>query len=192
MTLDELAVFLTSDSAPAGSMDLSELDGFLAGLVAGPVAVPAAEWLAEIWDNDTPDYRDEAQKADVEAAILARYTAIGEGLDASTLSYVPILWVDDDGSIVAEDWAAGFMQAVSLRSADWQPALADDDASALLIPIASLAGMTLSDAERGAQALPDDAVESLAADAERILPVCVLGLWRFWRGLASSGTITRH
>ncbi len=40
-------------------MDLSELDGFLAGLVAGPEIVPREEWLAEVWDNEEPDYLDE-------------------------------------------------------------------------------------------------------------------------------------
>ena len=32
--LDGLAAFLASDRAPEGCMDLSELDGFLAGLIA--------------------------------------------------------------------------------------------------------------------------------------------------------------
>jgi len=65
-------------------------------------------------------------------------------------------------------------------------ALADEDASMLLIPIASLAGMTLPEPERGGQAMSEDALEGLMQDAEQVLPVCVLGLRRFWRG-ASGG-----
>ena len=41
-------------------MDLSELDGFLAGLVAGPEAVPPEEWLAEVWDNEEDAVYDSA------------------------------------------------------------------------------------------------------------------------------------
>jgi uncharacterized protein len=172
-------------------MDLSELDGFLAGLVAGPEAVPRDEWLAEVWDNDEPDYADETEQEAVEQAIFDRYAAIEAGLDSNPLAYTAILWQDEAGTTVAEDWAAGFMQAVSLRAKVWQPALADEDASMLLIPIASLAGMTLPESERG-QAMSDDALEGLLQDSEQVLPVCVLGLRRFWRDrTAGSGTV-RH
>lgn len=192
MSLDELAFFLNSGNAPRGCMDLSELDGFLAGLVAGPEVVPRDEWLAEVWDNEDPDYADDAEEAAVEAAIFDRYAAIEAGLDATPLQYTAILWQDEAGTTVAEDWAAGFMQAVSLRSDAWQPALSDEDASVLLIPIASLAGMTLSETERGPDALADDAMDSLMEDAEQVLPVCVLGLRRFWQNSAPGAGMVRH
>ncbi len=192
MSLDELAYFLNSSSAPAGCMDLSELDGFLAGLVAGPEVVPRDEWLAEVWDNEEPDYIDEAEQEAVEQAIFDRYGLIETGLDATPLGYAAILWQDEAGTTVAEDWAAGFMQAVTLRAEAWQPALSDEDASMLLIPIASLAGMTLPEADRGGQAMTEDALEGLVQDAEQVLPVCVLGLRRFWLERASDTRIVRH
>jgi uncharacterized protein len=192
VSLDELANFLNSDSAPQGCMDLSELDGFLAGLVAGPELVPRDEFLAEIWDNEEPDYADAAEQEAVEQAIVDRYAAIEAGLDAAPLGYAAILWQDETGTTVAEDWAAGFMQAVTLRAKAWQPALADEDASMLLIPIASLAGMTLPEAERGGQAMTDEALEGLMQDAEQVLPVCVLGLRRFWRDNSSETRMVRH
>ena len=192
MSLDELANFLNSSSAPQGCMDLSELDGFLAGLVAGPEIVPREEWLAEVWDNEEPDYLDEAEQESVEQAIFDRYAAIESGLSATPLGYTAILWQDEAGTTVAEDWAAGFMQAVSLRAKAWQPALADEDASMLLIPIASLAGMTLPESERGGQAMSDDALEGLMQDAEQVLPVCVLGLRRFWQEGRTGGGMVRH
>ncbi len=191
MSLDELANFLNSVSAPPGCMDLSELDGFLAGLVAGPEVVPPQEWLAEVWDNEEPDYENEAEEAAVLEAILGHYAAIEAALDASPLSYAPILWQDSAGTTVTEDWAAGFMQAVSLRAEAWQPALADPDASLLLIPIASLAEMAVPDDERG-HALTDDAMDGLVQDAEQVLPVCVLGLRRFWRDRATGAGMLRH
>jgi uncharacterized protein len=190
VTLDELAHFLNSSSAPAGCMDLSELDGFLAGLAAGPEPVPRDEFLSEIWDDEEPSYDSATEQEAVEQAIFDRYDAILANLDATPLTYEAILWQDEAGTSVAEDWAAGFMQAVSLRASAWQPALADEDASVLLIPIASLAGMTLPEAERG-EALSDDALEGLMQDAEQVLPVCVLGLRRFWRARAGDGAV-RH
>src|SRR5471030_616469 len=83
VSLDDLAHFLNSDNAPQGCMDLSELDGFLAGLVAGPEQVPRDEWMAEVWDNEEPDYVDEAEHQAVEQAIFDRYDAIEAGLDAT-------------------------------------------------------------------------------------------------------------
>jgi uncharacterized protein len=192
VSLDDLAQFLNSDNAPQGCMDLSELDGFMAGLIAGPEPVARDEWLAEVWDNEEPDYIDDAEREAVEEAIFARYDAIESGLDATPLGYAAILWQDEAGTTVAEDWAAGFMQAVSLRSKAWQPALADEDASMLLIPIASLAGMTLPEGERGGQAMTDDALDGLVDDAEQVLPVCVLGLRRFWRERSTAGGAARH
>jgi uncharacterized protein len=192
VSLEDLAQFLNSDAAPQGCMDLSEMDGFLAGLVAGPEVVPRGEWLAEVWDNEEPEYADEAEQEAIEQAIFDRYAAIEAGLDATPLGYAAILWQDEAGTTVAEDWAAGFMQAVTLRAKAWQPALADEDASMLLIPIASLAGMTLPEDERGGQAMTDDALEGLMQDAEQVLPVCVLGLRRFWRDRATEGRMIRH
>ena len=173
-------------------MDLSELDGFLAGLISGPEAVPTEEWLAEVWDNEEPDYADDAEREAVEQAIFARYAAIETGLDATPFGYTAILWQDEAGTTVAEDWAAGFMQAVTLRARAWQAALVDEDASMLLIPIASLAGMTLPESERGGQAMTDEALEGLMQDAEQVLPVCVLGLRRFWGDKASESRMVRH
>jgi uncharacterized protein len=192
VSLDDLAHFLNSDSAPQGCMDLSELDGFLAALVAGPEAVPREEWLAEVWDNEEPDYADDAEREAVEQALFDRYDTIEAGLDTTPLGYTAILWQDEAGTTVAEDWAAGFMQGVTLRARAWQPALADEDASMLLIPIASLAGMTLPEDERGGQAMTDEALEGLLQDVEQVLPVCVLGLRRFWRDRASETRMVRH
>ena len=192
MSLEELADFLNSSSAPSGCMDLSELDGFLAGLAAGPEPVSPDEFLAEVWDNEEPDYADDDEREAVEGAILDRFATIEEGLDSTPLAYSAILWQDEAGTMVAEDWAAGFMQAVSLRSSAWQPALADEDASMLLIPIASLAGMALPESERGEQAMSDDALEGLMQDAEQVLPVCILGLRRFWRDRAAGSGMVRH
>lgn len=192
MTLDELADFLNSTSAPAGSMDLSELDGFLAGLAVGPEVVPPQEWLPEVWDHEPPEFENPAEETEVLEAIFGHYAAIEAALDASPLTYSPILWQDEAGTTVADDWAAGFMQAVSLRPEAWQPALADEDASLLLIPIASLAEMAVPESERGEQALTDEALDGLLQDAEQVLPVCVLGLRRFWRDRTPGAGMVRH
>ena len=74
--LDALEAYLSSDDSPEECMDLSELDGFLAGLAVGPEVVPPSEWLPIVWDNQEPEFADEAQANAVIGTILARYTEI--------------------------------------------------------------------------------------------------------------------
>src|SRR3954453_2864678 len=99
--LDGLADFLASDRAPDGCMDLSELDGFLAGLIAGPEPLPPGIWLPLVWDNQEPDFADDAEKARVLDAIAARYGVIRRGLDCEPAEYAPVLWQDVAGNTIA-------------------------------------------------------------------------------------------
>lgn len=52
--LEELDEFLMSDDATEDSMQLSELDGFLAGIVAGPELIMPSEWTPVIWMDGEP------------------------------------------------------------------------------------------------------------------------------------------
>src|SRR5689334_13198187 len=135
--LDGLAAFLASGRAPDGCMDLSELDGFLAGLIAGPESLPPEVWLPLVWDNQLPDFADAAEAERVMDALAGRHGAILHGLDGEPADYAPVFWQDVVGTTVAEDWAAGFMQAVALCAGSWRPLFADADAVTLLIPIAA-------------------------------------------------------
>jgi len=183
VNLDALAAFLTSERAPAGCMDLSELDGFLAGIVAGPTAMPPEQWLAVVWDDDPPGFADPEEAAAVMDAIAARFREIADGLDATEPSYSPIFWEDAAGGAITEDWAAGFMQAVALQPRAWHPVLASDATAALLIPIAAVAGLALPPEAGGDLAIPDPTLDRMIHDAPAVLPNCVLGLRAHWRGL---------
>jgi uncharacterized protein len=179
--LDRLAAFLASDRAPDGCMDLSELDGFLAGLIAGPETLPPEVWLPLVWDNQQPDFADAAEGRRVMDALAARYGIILRGLDREPAEYAPVFWQDVAGNTIAEDWAAGFMQAVALCDASWRTLFSDADAVALLIPIAAIAGLALPEDAPADLALPDAMLDRFIRDAEQVLPPCVVGLRRFWR-----------
>ena len=43
--LEALDAYLSSDDSPDNCMMLSDLDGFLHGVVCSPVEIPQAEWL---------------------------------------------------------------------------------------------------------------------------------------------------
>ncbi len=180
--LDALEAYLSSDESPDDCMDLSELDGFLAGLIVGPEAVPPSEWMPMIWDQQEPAFENADQASAVLGAILGRYNEIADSLDAEPTDYAPVFWQDFSGATIVEDWAIGFMQAVSMRQIQWEPVLSDDDTAMLLIPIAAIAGLAMPDgADDDDLSLPDEVMDKLVEEAPDVLPSCVLGLRIFWR-----------
>jgi len=71
--LEALDRFLMSDRSPSDSMMLSDLDGFLTGIVIGPELVLPSEWLPLVWGGEAPEFADESEAKAVLAAIMARY-----------------------------------------------------------------------------------------------------------------------
>ena len=178
--LDALDDYLSSDRAPPDCMDLSELDGFLAGIVASPVSVPANEWMPVIWDGGRPVFADDVEELKILGAILSRYEEIATGLDSEPPYFSPIFWEGSDGKPLVADWAYGFMRAVALRADAWDPVMRDEDTSVLLMPIGFIAGLAVEDLDEDDR-LPDAAMEELLEDADVMLAACTVGLRAFWR-----------
>ena len=88
--LDALNDYLMSDRSPPECMDLSELDGFLAGLVAGPEPIAPSEWLPVIWDGEEPAFASKDEAESVLGTILTRYNAIAESLDNDPATFSPV------------------------------------------------------------------------------------------------------
>ena len=59
--LDALDDYLMSDLAPDESMGLSDLDGFLTGVVVGPESILPSEWLPVIWGGEEPEFQTDAE-----------------------------------------------------------------------------------------------------------------------------------
>ena len=67
--------------------------------------------------------------------ILDGLDEIDETLQSDPGALNPIMWAGADGDIVVEDWAAGFLEAVSLHADDWRPLFEDDDAFLAILPL---------------------------------------------------------
>jgi uncharacterized protein len=188
--LDALNDYLLSERAPADCMDLSKLDGFLAGLVAGPEPIAPSEWMPVIWDGEEPEFETESEAATILGAIMQRYNDIVASLEADPPTFSPIYWEADDGTPVVEEWAHGFMHAVSLRTEAWETVLNNEDSAVLLIPIGIIAGLAVPELDEDTR-LPEDAMEELMEDADMMLVACVIGLRAFWRDNPAVPTV-RH
>lgn len=179
--LDALNDYLLSDRSPEDCMDVSQLDGFLAGVVIGPELVTPSEFLPVVWGGEEPEFADAAEAEAVLGSILGRYNEIIESLQSAPSDYAPVFWQDQAGNSITEDWAVGFMQAVALRSDAWEPALLEDDSAMLLIPIGIIAGLAEPEIGLHDARLSDDFLDELMERAADLLPACVVGLSAFWR-----------
>jgi uncharacterized protein len=189
--LDALNEYLLSDHSPPECMDVSQLDGFLAGVVIGPEMIVPSEFLPVVWGGAQPEFADAAEAEAILGSILGRYNELAEGLDATPQSYAPVFWQDQAGNSITEDWAVGFMQAVALRSDAWEPALHDDEVAMLLIPIGIIAGLAEPEIGLNDATLSDEFLDDLMERAADLLPGCVLGLRAFWMDRANSAAGSR-
>ncbi len=108
-------------------MLLTELDGFLTGLVICPEAIPPAEWMAVVWGAEAdwiPPFEDPLDVQWFADAVAARRDEIARDLARGKLQ--PIFDVDErDGEVLWEYWIDGFAEATALRPESWA-ALAGD------------------------------------------------------------------
>jgi uncharacterized protein len=136
MSLEELDAWLSSEDAPPECMLLSDLDGFLTGIVVGPDFIAPSEWMPAIWGGEAPQFADAVQTQAVLGAIMDRYNEIVRQVDDD--SFQPILWrFAETGTVIASDWAYGFAQAIALRPRRWTK-MAKSEAGLLLVPIMML------------------------------------------------------
>jgi len=172
--LDALDDHLMSDHAPDDSMALSDLDGFLTGIVVGPELILPSEWLPVIWGGDEPEFKTEAEMQTVLGTIMGRYNEIAACFSSEPYEFDPIFWEGPEGEVIASDWAGGFLDAAALRPTAWEPLMEDDRAGILMAPLFLL---------NGDMEIADGAADEneLLAEASDMIPTCVAGIHEFWR-----------
>ena len=97
---------------------MSAIDGLIAALVAAPRFVHPEEWIPLIFGVRQPLHENSPELRAVKT-IFNRYNEVSETLADWPSAYRPIFMVDDDGSIIARDWAVGFALGIGLRSKEW-------------------------------------------------------------------------
>jgi uncharacterized protein len=132
LSLEELELWLASDQAPAkGGWNVSAVDGLIAGIVVGPEPIEPKEWTRLIFGVRPlgPDGEAALQ------AVLDRHAAVVKILAEAPARYAPLFMRTDEGTVLVQDWAAGFLAAVRLRLEAWQPLLEGPAWIELLLPI---------------------------------------------------------
>jgi len=123
------------------SMNVEELDGFLAALVCGPDIVLPSEYLSEICGRDllvAGAEIDPSELQDFLSLMLRHWNVIADTLNSGEL-YLPLLLLDANGVGRANDWAKGFVRGMRVHPGDWSLLVDDEDHGGSLVPIFALA-----------------------------------------------------
>jgi uncharacterized protein len=117
-------------------MNLEELDGFFAALIAGPEAVMPSEYLPKVFGGDMSDAcefgsLDEANQ--VLGLMMRHWNAIASTLHQEEV-YVPLLLADENGVVYGNDWANGFIRGVGMRYEAWRELVNDEEHGGCMIP----------------------------------------------------------
>ena len=127
------------------SMNLEQLDGFLAALICGPELVPPSKYLPKIWGDQT--VFEDTSSAQVFMSLLMRHwNAIVDTLNSGEV-YQPLLLEDESGIAHGNDWANGFLRGMEFGKEDWAHLLDDEDSGGSLVAIFALANENNPDPE---------------------------------------------
>jgi uncharacterized protein len=186
--LEALDDFLMSDHMPESCMGLSDLDGFLTGIVVGPELIQPAEWMPVIWGDDEPNFGSTNEATLVAGMIMARHTKIIAHLDAGLDAFDPLFLNGPKDEVIVTDWAGGFLDAVRLRTTAWDPLIRHRRAQVLITPLILLGMEDNENQSLDEHAIPPDAMKALLLKGPEIIPQCVVGIRAFWREHASKPT----
>jgi uncharacterized protein len=203
--LEALGAYLDSDDAPDNGMGLSDLDGFLTGVVTGPEPIAPSEWLPVVWGGEEPVFAAINQAEKILGAIMGRYNQIAVGLDADPIRFDPVFQRWPGRQAIVADWAAGFLDAMKLRPRAWEPLLRHRKAHVLVLPLVALGADDPDDIPFGLGPFAPREVRVWEAGAVEMIPVCIQGIHDFWldhrqrsapgirrqRGTTGSGTRRR-
>lgn len=112
-------------------MLLSELDGFLTGVLVCPQTIATADWLPIVWGSGSgAPFDDPLDVQWFTDAVTARYSEIARDLGRGKPQ--PLFDIDErNGDILWEVWIDGFAQAMALRSTAWAALARGGDVEAI-------------------------------------------------------------
>jgi uncharacterized protein len=130
--LDRLGEFLRNCK---GAMNIEEVDGLFAALIAGPELVPPSEYLPEVFGGDMTNVFTGIDEAnDILGLIMRHWNGIANTLHKGDV-YLPVLLEDAEGVCKGNDWAHGFIRGTEMRKAGWAELLADEEHGGCMIPV---------------------------------------------------------
>jgi uncharacterized protein len=179
--LEQLDTALLGLPIDSEAMLLSELDGFLAGVIVSPEFIPPGEWLKLVWgggdEDSAPVFDNIAEVQTLVGLIMQHYNDVLQTLETPG-HYVAIFDVDTRfDETIWELWIDGFARAMEMRPQGWIGIAESDDQEALL----ALTGIALlSDINTHDSDMTDEQIGAFDRDVPDLIPqwVEILHQWR--------------
>lgn len=169
--LDRLNALLHALPAEAMPMTLSELDGYIVGVLACPEMIPPSEWLSHVWgETGDAEFPDQQSAEETIGAVMAHYNSVVEAITGA-LWVEPIYEVDPNSDeVMWEPWVDGFTCAMRVRPAAWSRLLdqADEETRTTMIFL-----MALQDICTGQSKFTEDEIDEIDLEAPDLIPNCV-------------------
>jgi uncharacterized protein len=134
--LDRLGDFLKSCKG-GRAMNVEQLDGFFAALIAGPEMVMPSEYYREVFGgemSDTCNFANLNEANEILGLLMRHWNTIAGTLSKDEV-YAPLLLQDENGVAHGNDWANGFMRGSRMRHDGWLELVNDDEQGGCVIPI---------------------------------------------------------
>lgn len=181
--LDGLLAALPQETFP---MTLSELDGYVTGILACPDIIPPSDWLPHVWGETGEANFPDLKTAEITiSAVMAHYNAVASEL-TKTPWIEPIYEVDPNSNeTLWEPWVDGFTRAMKLRPDAWERVLelADDEARSSLIFM-----LALQDINEGTSKYSEEEIDEIDLEAPDLIPNCVAAILLVARPELFTGT----
>jgi len=122
------------------AMNIEQLDGFFAALIAGPETVMPSEYYPEVFGGEMSDaceFENLDQANEILGLMMRHWNTIAGMLFKGEV-YVPLLLEDENGVAHGNDWAYGFMRGMGMCHDGWAELVNDDDNGGCLVPMMML------------------------------------------------------
>jgi len=182
--LDRLGDFL--EGCKSGkAMNVEELDGFFAALIAGPETVMPSEYNRELFGGESPEFSSLEEARDILGLLMRHWNTIAGKL-LTDEAYVPLLLEDKDSVAHGNDWAHGFMRGMKMRHDGWAELVNDEEHGGCLIPMMMLCHEHDEDPQMRPSPITPEKREQVIAG----MAAGLLGAYRYFRSQRETYTGT--
>lgn len=182
--LDYLEDFLKSCKG-GRALNVEELDGLVAALIAGPEIVMPSEYHPEVFGGEVSEV---CEFSSVEAAnkifeLLTRHWNTIAGTLFNHEVYVPLVLENENGVAHGNDWARGFMRGMHMRHDGWAALVNDEENGGCLIPML----MLYHEHDEDSRMRPKPIAPEKREDIIVHMGIGLVGAYRYFRRREASG-----
>ena len=137
--LDRLGDFLKGCKG-GRAMNVEQLDGFFAALIAGPETVMPSEYYSQVFGgemSDTCEFGSLDEANEILRLMMRHWNDIAGTLFKGEV-YGPLLLEDENGVAHGNDWARGFIRGMAMRHDGWAELVNDEERGGYLVPVMML------------------------------------------------------